>query len=109
MTDKFVRRFDPATAQRVAPAAKRAIMGAAAMLVEMHPAVVNRFGRFVRGRLHAPQATQHCPDMALVQTGQGGFNPFNSPVGIVAATGKVVEIVVAAALQDHNGLCICNF
>jgi len=75
MTDKLVRRFAPAPAQRVAPAAQRAIIGAAARRVERPPAGVNRVGRFVRGRLPTPPATQPGCAMARGQTGQGGFTP----------------------------------
>src|SRR5215471_4009012 len=47
MTNKFVRRFDPPTAQRIAPSTERAVGRAAPMLIAIVPAIGNRFGRFV--------------------------------------------------------------
>ena len=38
MTDEFVRRFNPSTAQWIATATKLAIMRTSAMLAQMHPA-----------------------------------------------------------------------
>ena len=76
MTDEFVRRFNATTAQRLASTAKLAIMRTTAMCIEMNPAVVNGFEPFVRGRLHAPQATQDGSHLSLIQPRQGRFDPF---------------------------------
>jgi hypothetical protein len=59
MTNEFVRRFDAPTAQRIAPTAKLAIVGTPPVLVEIHPPVRNRLGRFVGRRLHTPESTEH--------------------------------------------------
>ena len=46
MTNEFVRRFNPTTANRIAPATKLPIVGPIPMGMEIHPAIVNRFARF---------------------------------------------------------------
>ena len=75
MADEFVRRFHAATPQRIAPAAKLAIVSPAPMVIQIYPAVVNRFERFCRRGLHAPQSPEDCPHLAQGQTGQGRFDP----------------------------------
>src|SRR5262249_15615279 len=75
MADEFVRRFHAATPQRIASMAKLAIVSPTTMVIEIYPAAVNRFERFFRRGLHAPQATETCPYLAHIQTGQGRFDP----------------------------------
>ena len=80
MTNEFVRRFDPTTANWVAAATQLAVGRPVPMAMEKYPAMVNRFEGFFRGRLHAPQATQHPADFAQVEPRQGGFDPFQGPL-----------------------------
>ena len=51
MTNELVGRFDPPTAQRIAPATELAI-GSPPVLMEILPAIGNRFCGFVGLRLH---------------------------------------------------------
>ena len=78
MADALVRRFHAAAPQWRAPAAKRAVVSPAPMVIERGPAVVNRFERFCRRGLPAPQATEDGPHLAHVQTVQGRFDSLQS-------------------------------
>src|SRR5256884_3823792 len=80
MTNAFVRRFNPTTANGIAPSTPLPIGGPIPMVLEIHPAIVNGFARFFRGGLHAPQPTQDPSDFPKVEPRQGGFDPFQSPL-----------------------------
>jgi hypothetical protein len=75
MTHECIRRFDAPTPQRIASAAKLAIVSPAPMVIKIYPAVVNRFERFCRRGLHAPQAPEAGPYLAHIQASQGRFDP----------------------------------
>ena len=47
MTNEFVRRFDPSTAQRIAPSTELAVGRSAPVLIEIVPAIGHRFFGFV--------------------------------------------------------------
>jgi hypothetical protein len=57
MTNEFVRRFNPTTANGIAPSTHLPIVEPILVVLEIHPAIVNRFERFFKGGLHAPQPT----------------------------------------------------
>ena len=76
MTNELVRRFNPTTTNRIAPAPQFPVVHPVAMGMEMHPAIVNRFEGLFRGRLHALQAPQHPADFTQVEPRQGRFDPF---------------------------------
>src|SRR2546429_5987566 len=80
MTNAFVRRFNPTTANGIAPSTPLPIGGPIPMVLEIHPAIVNGFARFFRAGLHAPQPTQDPFHFPKVEPRQGGFDPFQSPL-----------------------------
>ena len=47
VTNELVGRFDPTTAQRIAPSTELAVGRAAPVLIKIVPAIGNRFGGFV--------------------------------------------------------------
>jgi hypothetical protein len=76
------------------------------MLVEMNPAVVNRFGRFVRGRLHAPQAIQDGAHLSLIQPRQGRFDPFERLSGVsILSASDPVKILGTMVIIEHLAGC----
>jgi hypothetical protein len=72
------------------------------MVIEVHPAIVNRFQRFFGRRLHAPQTTQHPPYLTYIQTGQGRFNPLSSVQRVaVLGFGYLVEILGTMVIVEY--------
>jgi hypothetical protein len=102
MANELVRRFDATTAQRIAPAAELAIVGTPPMVIEIYPAVVNRFQRFFRRGLHAPQATEDCPHLAHVQTGHGCFDPLDGlHRGAIVGFGHPMEVLCTVVVIEY--------
>src|SRR5262252_1979359 len=93
MADTFVRRFHPPTAPWIASAAQCPIVRPTPMVIEVHPAILNRFQCFIRGGLHPPQTSKHLPSLAQVQTGESGLGPCLRSYGVaVLRFGHFVEI-----------------
>src|ERR671924_882285 len=77
MTNEFVRRFDPPTPQRIAPATELLVDRSAPMLIEIVPAIGNRFGGFVGRWPHAFQPCQDDAHLAQMEPGHGRFDPLD--------------------------------
>ena len=72
------------------------------MVSQVNPAIVNRFERFVGGRLHTPQATQDRPYLSHVQAGQGRFDPLLSLQRVaVLRFGHLVEVLGTMVIVEH--------
>ena len=64
--------------------------------------MVNRFARFFRRGLQAPQAPEDCPQLAPVQTGQGRFDPFQSLAWMALLRfGHLVEVLCTVRVVEH--------
>src|SRR2546429_9978016 len=80
MTNEFVRRFNPTTANGIAPSTPLPIGGPIPMVLEIHPAIVNCFERFFRGGLHAPLPTLEPSDIPKRGPHLSGPEPFQIPL-----------------------------
>src|SRR4051812_27260039 len=102
MTNKFVRRFDPPTAQWIAPSTARAGGRSAPVLIEIGPAMGNRFCGFVGLRLHTSQAPQDQTHLAPGEPGHGRFAPlYRLSRGAIVGLGHPMEVLDTVRVIEY--------
>lgn len=102
MTNELIRRFDPTAAQRIPASTKLPIVRPISVLMEMFPAIGDRFGCLLGGRLHASQAAKYPPHFAHIEPSQGGFHPFVSLLRYpILCLGHLVEIFLAVVIVEN--------
>src|SRR5262249_8296358 len=102
MTNEFVRRFDPPTPQRIASATELLVDRAAPVLIEIVPAVGNRFGSFVGRWPHAFQSCQDDARLAQIEPGHRRFDPLDGVHRCaIVGFGHPMEVLRTVVVIEH--------
>src|SRR5215510_16290781 len=83
MTDEFMGRLNPPTAQRIAPMTLGAVGNAVAMVAQGGEEVSDLSPGFEGGGLHAFQAPPHFASLAQKQPGHRRLDPLQSLLGVL--------------------------